>query len=153
MEGPKDLRDIHAEAGILKRRRRPSSEVVPSGMKRSAKCENLRDIARIAAVPLVRSGLSGCLDDLGLMFSFADPPSDEKPCRVIAPPDSCSQQQYQAAFRVSDDIPCVTGESPVTGTNPPTQEACRMASSDSLTSLSSGSTAGTNEESADEQSA
>jgi len=35
-------------------------------MKRSARCMDLKCVALIPAVPLVRSGLSGCLDDIML---------------------------------------------------------------------------------------
>ena len=55
---------MRARAGLKRRQRAADSEGENCSMKRSARCNDLSNISRIPAIPLMRSGLSGCLDDL-----------------------------------------------------------------------------------------
>jgi hypothetical protein len=76
---------MRARAGLKRRQRATDSEGESCSMKRIARCHDLLDISRIPAIPLMRSGLSGCLDDLDFGFCEVSVPNAPVPICLASP--------------------------------------------------------------------
>jgi hypothetical protein len=76
---------MRARAGLKRRQRAADSEGENCSMKRIARCNDLLDISRIPAIPLMRSGLSGCLDDLDFGFCEVSVPNAPVPICLASP--------------------------------------------------------------------
>jgi len=76
---------MRARAGLKRRQRAADSEGKNCSMKRIARCNDLLDISRIPAIPLMRSGLSGCLDDLDFGFCEVSVPNAPVPICLASP--------------------------------------------------------------------